>query len=311
MKAGETPFGVGWVPGRNGVFDGVLAFSDGTGRTLSYRGFEAAVDGQPVGLGDGALRCVKTHLAAGHDALSVVHHVDFGGKGVRRFRVRFTPCAEQGVLRMAWDMPGVRRDADGEPRYTHLSPGAGSAAPERVYLGFGNVIVRPVRLDVAYNGFALSTRHVGADYPNGLSLTVATDVPPDKLVCDRAGRLFALQSHHDTAYFFAPAADGAFAAARRFAAVSGYRRSRGWETLAGRMCLDQWTAPYAESARDLGQLAGYGRVRSQRFGFRPPFMAEMGIRFQASGRLAPGRRSIGIRGHGARREGSGDSVLSP
>ena len=51
-------------------------------------------------------------------------------------------------------------------------------------MGFGCVYQDPGRFTIRAAGHALSTRHVGVDYANGLSVVQAVDVVPDSLVCD-------------------------------------------------------------------------------------------------------------------------------
>ena len=221
---GAGRYGAGAAYGARGLVDGALAFTDGA-RTVVYRGFSVVVE-----TGDGS------------------------AAPAARASVR----AEKGTLRLQWSIPGATRDARGFPRITRLAVGPASERLFRVYAGFGNVIEGPKAFTLGAGGFGLSTRHVGADYANGLSVVQAVDVPPDRLVCDGAANLFALEAHHDATFTFAPSSRGAFAAARRFRAVAGYRRSPGLDRLGARMCLDQWGGDYAEAAAGIAQAAKYG-----------------------------------------------------
>ena len=248
-------YGVGVVPGRQGALDALVAFSDGV-RDYSFAGFACAVDGRGVGVGESVFPVSAVTRSAEGDALVIVHETeDCKGRPVS-LRVRLR--ADRGVLRVAWDMPGAVRGKDGSPRYTHLANGVGSLPPERVYAGFGNVFARPAGLNLRPSGFELSTRHSGADFANGLSLVVASDVFPDGLSADCGARTFSLATHHDATFLFAPSSCGAFDAARRYAAVCGFTAAPGVRGLIGRMCLDQWGGDFLEAADGLARAAVYG-----------------------------------------------------
>ena len=225
LDANGVRYGAAVVPGERGLVDGVLAFTDGT-RAISYRGFTARVD-----------------------------TADGGAAPQPRADVR----VEKGTLRISWSIPGVARDPQGFPRLGDIAVGPASERPVRVYAGFGNVIQNPKAFSLGAGGFTLSTRHVGADYANGLSVVQAVDLPPDAVVCDGDKKLFSLHAHHDATFTFVPSAKGAFEAVRRFRAVSGYRKSPGRDALGSRMCLDQWWGnDYARMAEGLRKAAKYG-----------------------------------------------------
>ena len=228
LDAGGVRYGAGVSRGAHGLADGVLAFTDGE-KSVSYRGFSVAVETS----------------GAGH---APEPQADI--------------CVENGTLRIKWSMPGATRDAQGFPRIAKIAVGPSSEKPFRVYFGFGNVVERPRSFTVHAGGFDLSTRHVGADYENGLSVVQAVDVPPDRLEVDGERKLFSLVAHHDALFTFVPSSKGSFEAARRFRAVSGYRRSPGHDRLGARMCLDEWGGSYAETARKIGLASKYGLTDS-------------------------------------------------
>ena len=225
LDAGDRRYGAGVAFGGRGLLDGVLAFTDGE-QVVAYRGFTADVE---------------------------------EGDGPFVFELPTAEIREEkGTLRLQWSIPGVTRDARGFPRLTKIAVGPASVRPFRVYAGFGNVIEGPKKFTLGASGFGLSTRHVGADYANGLSVVQAVDVPPDQLVCDGDAHLFALEAHHDALFTFVPSSKGAFDAARRFRAVAGYRKSPGLGRLGARMCLDQWSGDYAKAAEGIAEAAKYG-----------------------------------------------------
>ena len=224
LEAGDVVYGAGVAYGERGLVDGALAFTDGE-RSVVFRGFTALVetnDGLPA-----------------PEAVASIRE-------------------ERGTLRISWSIPGAERNAAGYPRIADLAVGPASERPHRVYLGTGNVIEGPKRFSVRASGFDLSTRHVGADYANGLSVVQAVDVVPDSAECDGGRNVFSIHAHHDAVFTFVPSSKGAFEAARRFRAVSGYRASAGHAALGSRMCLDQWGGDYAKAAKDIALAAKYG-----------------------------------------------------
>ena len=241
--------------GAQGVFDGCLSFSDGA-KTVDLKGFVCEVDGFPVGSGADPVRVADVKVRRVKDRVEVLHQLE-PSEG-RSVVLRAAFIVEQGALRVAWDMPGTVRTPEGTPRYTLLQPGGASEPVLRGYASHGNVLERPKKFKIRSNGFALSTRHVGADYANGLSLVQATDIVPDFWISDETQNLCGLQAHHDVTFSFVPSAKGAFAAARAFADVSGYRKSPGFDLLNGRICLDQWGGDYRVAANDLRAAAKYG-----------------------------------------------------
>ena len=94
-------------------------------------------------------------------------------------------------------MSDATRDLHGEPRFTRRGHRTGVGPGRRVYAGFGNVIQNPAKFDLHASGFQLSTRHIGLDFANGLSLLQACDVFPDLLQVDPDARVYALRTHHD------------------------------------------------------------------------------------------------------------------
>ena len=254
LESDGQRFGAAVVLGDQGLTDGVLAFSDGT-RELVYRGFACDIDRSAVGGVENGQPVQKVETAAKNGAWIVTHRIARSDGPVT---ARATVSAKDGALRIAWDMPGVVRDLRGTPRFTRLCLGAGDAPVWRAYAGFGNVIENPGALDLNGGGFGLSTRHVGADYTNGLSLVQACDVFPDRLVYAPETRRFSLETAHDATFLLIPSARGAFAAARVYSGLSGFGKGRGVDTLKGRVCFDQWGGDYLQAAADLNQAAQYG-----------------------------------------------------
>lgn len=247
-------FGAAVVLGTQGLTDSVIAFTDGN-NDLLYRGFTCQIDKSPVGAVELGAPVIETKTKTFLGKIYVTHHVALPDGIVE---ARATISIHQGALRIAWDMPAARRDRRGSPRFTRLGIGPGNTALKRAYAGLGNVIEEPQSFSLHGGGFTLSTRHVGADYANGLSLLQASDVFPDAAVYEKENERFALECPHDTSFCYIPSGRGAFAAARAYRDLCGFKRSPGFKNTVGKMCLDQWGGDYAEAAKNLALAGKYG-----------------------------------------------------
>ena len=197
------------TPGARGLSDATLGWSDGK-HAVSFAGFDVAVRGKNAADASAAPTPSARATATGD------------------------------VLRITVALPDGATRPDGFPRLASVMPGGADSALERVYFGFGNVLEGVERLTVNANGFELSTRHIGADYANGVSVVQATDVIPDAMEVDPDRNLCSIRAPHDVTFTFVAGTNGAFAAAKEFAAVSSYSTSPGHDALVGRMCLDEW-----------------------------------------------------------------------
>lgn len=224
LDTGDVVYGAGVAYGAHGLVDGALAFTDGE-KSVVFNGFSAQTETD-----DGS---------SAPEAKASIRE-------------------EKGTLRISWSIPGVSRNAAGYPRIVDIAVGRATERVHRVFMGFGNVVEGPKKFKLNVGGFNLSTRHVGADYANGLSVVQAVDVVPDSVMCDGEHNLFSLHAHHDATFTFVPSSKGPFEAARRFRAVSGYRTSPGHAALGSRMCLDQWGGDYAQAAEEIAMAAKYG-----------------------------------------------------
>ena len=261
LKGDKERCGAAVVLGREGLTDAVIAFSDGT-RELAFRGFTVEVGGQTVGgARDGQpVQCVE--IERDGDTWMIVHQISstlrVSASPRETLPLRARLWADHGVLRIAWDMPGTVRDKRGMPSFTKLALGSSDRKAARIYLGFGAVYDEPGAFTLPYGGVQLGTRHIGADYADGLSLVQATDLLPDRVACVPSSNLFSLETPYDACFMLAPSAHGAYAAARAYRDVSGFEKARGVDNLLGRVCLDQWGGDYRVAAKDLDRAAKYG-----------------------------------------------------
>ena len=217
------------MKGTRDLVDGAIAFTDGE-RSLVYRGFEVMIDDRDA-LGD---------------SFGVPISTEIGVTG--------------GALKVRWTIPGIKRSKDGHPRFTRLNLADCSERIRRGYLGLGVVLENPGTFTCSVGGASQSTRHVGADYANGLSLVHATDTIPQRpFVSIRERNLFSTLTGNDATFFLVPGRKGAFEAARRFRAVAGYRKSPNHDAFTSRVCLDKWfDYNYAGVTENVRRLARYG-----------------------------------------------------
>ena len=254
LESAAGTSGASIVPGPCGLADAFIAFVD-EHRELVFDGFTIQVDGQDLSPDQTSLPCerAENHFAAGSGTITMV--VPHGDGSVN---LQAKVWAEKGALRIAFTMPGAQPDLRGEPRFTSLAIGPASELAHRVYAGFGNVIQDPERFDLPAGGFALSTRHVGMDFSNGLSLVQATDIFPDSFHVDPGTKTYSLVAHHDTTFSFIPSTHQAFAAARVYHDLVDFKPAGGVANLLGRICLDQWEGDYRQAAQDVEMAAKYG-----------------------------------------------------
>lgn len=244
----DERYGCALIPGKKGLFDGVLSFTDGT-RTVRFSGFSASVHGCDVAGQKVRFETVST--ASDEKTLTLRHELGVAGlEGVVTVEARV--WAEEGVLR-------VQVLADRGLRISNLAIGPASEKLLRVYAGTGFVIERPLDFTLGAWDNVL-TRHVGADYVNGLSVVQAVEAGPDRVMCRADRNLFAVVSPCGGICSFVPSSKGACAAARRFADVSGYAASASEKAVIGKMAFSVRGCSWAEGMTNRQSFAASGRT---------------------------------------------------
>jgi hypothetical protein len=255
IKSDAGTFGVAVVPGTAGLADAVVALG-GIKRIVLFDGFAIQVDGvdlASIPLAESASWTKTFSQGRGRVGARLL----CGGQVTE---VSADIWAEGGALRFRFSMPGVKRDTRGSPRFSLVGLGRDAEAKiARVYAGFGNVIEKPGKFDLSSDGFHLSTRHVGVDYDNGLSLVQASDVFPDRLHVDPDQSLVQMQVHEAATISLIPSEKGAFAAAKVYRDnIAHFKPAAGVARLQGKMCLDYWGTSYQHGIDTVEQLAKYG-----------------------------------------------------
>jgi len=254
LKNAAGDFGVGWAAGRYGFADGTLAFATAD-KEVAFDHFLMSIGGEDVRGTRSNARVIggKAKWTPDGRMTTIMDFVRLGGETVQ---VETSMFVENGVFKLRFAMPAVERDKRGNPRFTLLGVGPCDQKARRVYAGFGNVIQDPAAFTLGESGFSLSTRHIGLDFENGLSLVQASDVFPYHLSVDPDRKLYSLQTGHDATLMFAPSTKGAFAAAHVYRDASGFRPAGGVTKLQGKMCLDWWGGQ--DIAADVRRAGAYG-----------------------------------------------------
>jgi hypothetical protein len=247
-------FGVGWAAGRNCFADGALAFATAD-KAVVFDHFLMSISGenvldwrskaQPTG--------GKAKFTPDGKTTTIMDLIRMGEETVQ---VETSMFVEKGAFRVRFAMPATTRDKRGDPRFTLLGPGPCDRKAKRVYAGFGDVIQDPQAFTLGEGGFGLSARHVGMDFDNGISLVEASDVFPYQFTVNPEAKLSSLQTGHDATMSFVPSLKGAFAAAKVYRDVSGFKPAGGVAKLQGRMVIDWWGPQ--NLAGDIRRAAAYG-----------------------------------------------------
>ena len=242
-------FGVAIAPGHAGLLDALITFANDTD-ALTFQGITCELLNEHARVLNSTVSVHEKELVVDHTlALPNTHDP---------ITLRATVRAEAGALKIAWKLDDATRKTHTAAILTKLGLGPALTPFSRVYMGFGAVFEKPEAFTLPYHGVRVSTRHVGADYENGLSLVQATDLVPDRVVCMPEKNLFSFESPYETTFFYVPSNQGAFAAARAYRAVAGFRPAAGVSNLLGRVCLDQWGGHYRRAADDIQRAARYG-----------------------------------------------------
>ena len=125
-----------------------------------------------------------------------------------------------------------------------------SERPKALYFGYGYYVKDPGAFSVPLNGHMNACRFAGFDFPNGLSLVVATETPPDSLYHAPGAGAFGFRVSQPTAFTFVVGRAGAFDCALRYRRHFAVPAPAGFARKAGRFCVDSWNGTF----RSFGEL---------------------------------------------------------
>ncbi len=241
------------VPGPRGIIDAVIALS-AKGKTTLMDGFEIELDQQSLRQWPSSAQVVHVATHRDGNALRIDHDI-------------VTPQGHVTLPVKLWaDGPGLRIQivdpADSQSRITRLAPGTFEHQAQRMYYGHGYCIVHPQKFTARGGGHDLAASHVGMDFTNGLSLLVASEMPPDAFEVDPDRHRYALVSHPASTYTLLPGADGAFDSAIAFRSIDPRTAAPAVAKKAGRFVFDLWGGDYRENADLLERCFHYGLTDS-------------------------------------------------
>ncbi len=133
--------------------------------------------------------------------------------------------------------------------------------PKRLYYGHGYVLEKPTKDFIAEGGgFNLSTSHIGFDFVNGLSLLMASTIPPTSFHISPSRKTYSLEVSGYTKLGLLPSDHSAFAAAIEYRKTSPWvgKPASGVVRKRGRLVFDVWGDSSANLIKKMNTIFKYG-----------------------------------------------------
>ena len=259
IARGDSRYEVRVLPGRRGLLDAVVGFSDGE-RRLAFRGIEANVLGGRVDDETSPMRLVAAEREPCESGIQFRHRFQ-SQRGpfdlvVRAFLDRDTFKVRVGLENTPKPQPWL------VTRLERLAIGQWSESAVQVYAGAGNVIRHPEAFELAFDGHRLATSFVGFDFAGGISMVQACDVPPMALHFRPDRRHYSLHARETSTFTFVPGRN-VWEAVAAWRSANDLRPGGGVEKLAGRFVFDLWGGVnYAQAHERLAEAFRYGLTDS-------------------------------------------------
>ncbi|MCS3919689.1 hypothetical protein Q2T83_13845 [Fervidibacter sacchari] len=243
-------------PKEGGWWDakGAIVFAD---RELSFDGFDLRVLGDNLSDWRSPSVLLSRSEKVEGNRLIANHRMERNGIP---YTLTMLAWSEGGTLKVRWQLSTTAPQDKHQPlRITDCAVRSWSEIAERIYIGHGNVIVRPQSFRLHADGHRLSTRHAGMDFANGVSVVVGVDNPPDFFECQPTMRHYSIHAHMDMTFTIAASAKNVWVAAKRYREVDPYKPAPTLAKLAGRFVFDLWGGwRYARVAEQLEKAFRYG-----------------------------------------------------
>jgi hypothetical protein len=233
---------------------GAIVFAE---RAIFFDGFIVRVLGDDLSDWRSPSVLLKRNEKVEGKRLIATHQLERNGT---LYTLTMLAWSEGGTLKVRWQLSTTAPQDKHQPlRITDCAIRSWSEIAERIYIGHGNVIVRPQAFRLHADGHRLSTRHAGMDFANGISVVVGVDNPPDFFECQPTMRHYSIHAHMDTTFTIAASAQNVWVAAKRYREVDPYKPAPTLEKLAGRFVFDLWGGwRYAWVAEQLEKTFRYG-----------------------------------------------------
>jgi len=247
LQRGEKTYEVRIWPGRRGLLDTVVGFSQGEKR-LCFRGFQVRVLGGRIDDARSPILLQEAKEEPCQNGCQVRHRFE-GLPG--KFDLVGRLYVERGVLRASFHLENAPPPQPWTAVYLEdVAVGPWSHTAAQIYAGQGNVIRQPQAFRLDFDGHRLATSFVGFDFDGAFSLVQAVDVPPSHLDVRPTERHYSLHVPHASTLTFIPA-QRAFEAVKVWREVDGLKPAGGVQKLAGRFVFDLWGGRYRESSEAL------------------------------------------------------------
>jgi hypothetical protein len=254
LQRGNKVYEVRIWPGRRGLLDTVVGFSQGDKR-LCFRGFEVRVLGSRIDEAHSPILLTDSRDEPCEGGCQVRHH--FQGP-LGEFDLVGRLYVEGDVLRASFHLENTPPPQPWAAVYLEdVAAGPWNSTAQQVYAGVGNVLRAPQPFRLDFDGHRLATSFVGFDFDGVFSLVQAVDVPPSHLDVRPSERHYSLHVPHASTLTFIPA-ENAFDAVKVWHDVNGLKAAGGVGKLAGRFVFDLWGGRYAESSEALQRSFRYG-----------------------------------------------------
>ncbi|MBN2475229.1 MAG: hypothetical protein JXB62_11510 [Pirellulales bacterium] len=241
-------------PGRRGLLDAVIGFSQGEKR-LCFRGFEVRVLGGRIDDARSPIVLLETVDEPCEHGRQVRHRFQ---SPLGTFDLVGRLGVERGTLQASFHLENTPPPRPWSVVYLEdVAAGPWSETVRQVYAGHGNVVRDPQSYQLSFDGHRLATSFVGFDFAETFSLVQASSVPPSRLDFRPAERHYTLHVPHASTLTFIPA-ENAFEAAKTWREVNGLAAGGGVRKLAGRFVFDLWGGRYRESDEALQRAFRYG-----------------------------------------------------
>ncbi|MFA0757053.1 MAG: hypothetical protein YPKNTGVA_002585 [Candidatus Fervidibacter sp.] len=233
---------------------GAIVFAE---RAIFFDGFIVRVLGDDLSDWRSPSVLLKRNEKVEGKRLIATHQLERNGTP---YTLTMLAWSEGGTLKVRWQLSTTAPQDKHQPlRITDCAIRSWSEIAERIYIGHGNVIVRPQAFRLGADGHRLSTRHAGMDFANGISVVVGVDNPPDFFECQPTMRHYSIHAHMDTTFTITASAQNVWVASKRYREVDPYRPAPTLEKLAGRFVFDLWGGwRYAWVAEQLEKTFRYG-----------------------------------------------------